>query len=243
MGQMFWNRRRITNHYFCAESTEGLPFELRQWLRTATDGLGKIGIRRVVDDMATHYDEAYRAALNEGLDTDTAAKAALDTLGSPDSARRAFRRQHLTQREEYGMKCAHTYCTTKQWHIALMLSIGLLSLSVNLYERLIEGEAGLRIASQFLVAVMFCGQSAVAMINKNAFQHCRVRRLKEMETAFMLALTLGGVLVYTNVWFSVPIAIGGIWASLWSYKTARKLPAQVTRADLELLLMDEETAQ
>lgn len=70
------------------------------WLATATKGLCDPAIARIREEMEAHYSAANDDAIANGVTADQAALYAVTSLGDAYAARRAFRRQHLTCREQ-----------------------------------------------------------------------------------------------------------------------------------------------
>ncbi|NKB88545.1 MAG: hypothetical protein GKS06_10020 [Acidobacteria bacterium] len=72
---------------------------LEPWLKEATKGLSEEATRRVRQEITDHFHLAFDAAVDQGIEVSEASAAAVDSLGPARSARRAFRRTHLTSRQ------------------------------------------------------------------------------------------------------------------------------------------------
>ena len=67
------------------------------WLKVATKGLSDDSRARIRDEITDHFHQALNDGLRAGLSEDDVAQRAVEGLGSPKSARRAFRRTYLTR--------------------------------------------------------------------------------------------------------------------------------------------------
>jgi hypothetical protein len=67
---------------FFMDSTKDMDFPLRDWLYDATEGVGRIGTTRIIDEMAAHYQGLYDAA-RIGHDEEEASEFAIAQLGDP----------------------------------------------------------------------------------------------------------------------------------------------------------------
>ena len=70
---------------------------LYAWLKVATKGLSDDSRARIRDEITDHFQQALDDGMRAGLSEDDAAQRAVEGLGSPKSARRAFRRTYLTR--------------------------------------------------------------------------------------------------------------------------------------------------
>jgi hypothetical protein len=77
---------------------------LKPWLDIATKGLSSESKERANDEVAAHFHDAIDAATDAGLPEDGAVQQAIDSLGSPRKARRAFRRAYLTTFEDMNIR-------------------------------------------------------------------------------------------------------------------------------------------
>jgi hypothetical protein len=66
------------------------------WLQVATKGLSDESRARIRQEITDHFHEAVDEGVRAGLTEDAAAEQAVEGLGSPQAARRAFRRTYLT---------------------------------------------------------------------------------------------------------------------------------------------------
>lgn len=69
------------------------------WLEFATKGICQEGKERIRDEISAHYEDALHDALQQGLTKTEAHLAAMESLGDPRKAGRAFRRSYLSERE------------------------------------------------------------------------------------------------------------------------------------------------
>ena len=74
---------------------------LNDWLRVATAGLSDDSRARIRDEIGDHFYDAIEEGLGAGLPTEAAAERAVESLGNPRTARRAFRRTYLTHWQAY----------------------------------------------------------------------------------------------------------------------------------------------
>ena len=211
----------MTKTDYCDELTQTFPENLRGWLHTATQGIGRLGIARIVEDIRAHYDEAYRTAISDGLNNDAASSVALESLGDPKSARRRFRWRYLTQLQENRLILGLDGCLKSKSTSAFISIGGLLMLSLIAFERLIEGEAG----SSLFLPIMFSFHFPVTMYFLHCYRAGRFRRTIIVECTFFLALFLSLVLMESDTLFRIPILILTALFCLWRYSIARKLPA------------------
>lgn len=86
--------------YYIINVTRGLPKPLRDWLTVATDGLGRIGITRVVEEISAHYYAGLKQLADEAVSPLDASNATIQSFGCAKKARKRFRRMYLTRREE-----------------------------------------------------------------------------------------------------------------------------------------------
>jgi len=77
---------------------------LKPWLDIATKGLSSESKERANDEVAAHFHDAIDAATDAGLSEDDAVQRAIDSLGSPRKAHRAFRRAYLTTFEDMNIR-------------------------------------------------------------------------------------------------------------------------------------------
>jgi hypothetical protein len=73
---------------------------LSAWLQVATKGLCDDAKARIYDEISAHFQDALEQGVRAGLAEDVAGHRAVDSLGSPRNARRAFRRAHLTKSQQ-----------------------------------------------------------------------------------------------------------------------------------------------
>jgi hypothetical protein len=66
------------------------------WLQVATKGLSDESRARIRQEITDHFHEAVDEGVRAGLTEDAAAEQAVEGLGSPQAARREFRRTYLT---------------------------------------------------------------------------------------------------------------------------------------------------
>ena len=83
--------------------TEHLPPRLGEWLYDATEGVGVLGRRRIIQEISAHYDKAHARALDHGAHVDAAHADALESLGDAKVARGRFRRKYLKSSHESQM--------------------------------------------------------------------------------------------------------------------------------------------
>jgi hypothetical protein len=95
---------------------------LERWLDTATEGLSAESKRRVRHEITEHH----RSAREDGLDD----AAALDGLGDPRAARRAFRRAYLTSVQESLVRDYRGLPAT--WRLVIYVSLFVLGCGVAL---------------------------------------------------------------------------------------------------------------
>ena len=74
---------------------------LNAWLHVATAGLSEESRVRIREEIADHFHQAIAEGLRAGLTEDAAAERAVEDLGGPEAARRAFRRTYLTNWQAY----------------------------------------------------------------------------------------------------------------------------------------------
>lgn len=72
---------------------------LMPWLEVATKGLCDDARTRIREEFRDHFQDALAQQVAAGLDEETAARQAVEGLGSPRRALRDFRRVHLTARQ------------------------------------------------------------------------------------------------------------------------------------------------
>jgi hypothetical protein len=70
---------------------------LSAWLDIATWGLSDDSRARVEDEITAHFHDAIDEGVRAGLAEDLAAERAVESLGSPNAAGRAFHRTYLTR--------------------------------------------------------------------------------------------------------------------------------------------------
>jgi len=70
---------------------------LKPWTDIATRGLSDDARTRVLEEITAHFEDAVDHGTARGLSEEQAARAAVESLGSARSARRAFRRTYLTR--------------------------------------------------------------------------------------------------------------------------------------------------
>lgn len=75
--------------------------DLLAWLQVATEGLSTDARARVRQEITDHFHQALDDGLHAGLAAHAAAQKAVEDLGSPEAARRAFRRTCLTHWQAY----------------------------------------------------------------------------------------------------------------------------------------------
>jgi hypothetical protein len=90
----------MTNDKEFKKLTADIPEALWDWLEAATRGVGRIGMARVIEDIAVHYKEMQCDAIELGQSESDAESTAIQSLGNPETARQKFRREHLTAPEE-----------------------------------------------------------------------------------------------------------------------------------------------
>lgn len=71
--------------------------ELTAWLETATKGLCEDAVERAAGEVTSHYADAVQEAREKGMSEAESSSLALESLGSPKKANRAFKRTYLTQ--------------------------------------------------------------------------------------------------------------------------------------------------
>jgi len=74
--------------------------DLRRWLYAATGDLCEDASARIYEEVRAHFADAVEAGLDEGLTRDEAERAALEGLGPPYRAAKAFRRSYLTKYQD-----------------------------------------------------------------------------------------------------------------------------------------------
>ena len=74
--------------------------ELEQWLVVASKGLADESRQRVAKEIVSHYCDALEDGVSRGNPLDQVHGAAMENLGNPDKANRAYRRTYLTVRDE-----------------------------------------------------------------------------------------------------------------------------------------------
>ena len=67
------------------------------WLQVATKSLSDESRARIREEITDHFHEAIVEGLRAGLTEDAAAQQAVEGLGNPKAARRAFGRTYLTR--------------------------------------------------------------------------------------------------------------------------------------------------
>jgi hypothetical protein len=70
------------------------------WIEIACSGLDDDVAERIAAEVVMHYDDAYDAAIESGMEPVDANEAALVSLGDPYKARDGFRQVHLTKNEK-----------------------------------------------------------------------------------------------------------------------------------------------
>jgi hypothetical protein len=73
---------------------------LAEWLEIATEGLAVPGRQRVRREIGSHFAQAVKAHMAEGESEPVAEINALEELGDAKTARRNFRKRHLTNEEQ-----------------------------------------------------------------------------------------------------------------------------------------------
>lgn len=73
---------------------------LSPWLSIATRGLSDESTARVREEITAHFLDAVDGGRRAGLSEDAAGKWAIESLGDPTTARRAFRRTYLSKRQQ-----------------------------------------------------------------------------------------------------------------------------------------------
>jgi hypothetical protein len=76
------------------------PKNLSEWLETAAKGIAAAGQERIAREIEAHYAEAVEAHVTKGESEPIALAKALDALGDAMTARRRFRKEHLTVKDE-----------------------------------------------------------------------------------------------------------------------------------------------
>jgi hypothetical protein len=74
---------------------------LAEWLEIATDGIAAAGRERIAREIEVHFAEAVESHLAQGETEEAAKDNALRDLGDAKTARRKFRKRHLTAKEEH----------------------------------------------------------------------------------------------------------------------------------------------
>jgi hypothetical protein len=76
------------------------PKNLAEWLEIATDGLAAPGRERITREIEAHYAAAVESHLAQCESEPVAQVSALEELGDAKTARRSFRKRHLTKQQE-----------------------------------------------------------------------------------------------------------------------------------------------
>ena len=152
--------------------------DVRRWLEVATKGICQEGKERIQEEISAHYEDALRDALHQGSPKIQAHFAAMESLGSPRKAGRAFRRSCLTEREA---KWLEWITGPTPWWVFLMFMPFLLGAERDLAHR----------ASNDLTALLsttaFASDTALwVFVWRRAAP--RVARLGRFRTCFLLRL-------------------------------------------------------
>lgn len=77
---------------------------LKPWLDIASKRLSNDSKARVREEVSAHFHDAIGEGIDAGLSEDEAVQRAIDALGSPRKAHRAFRRAYLTTFEDMNIR-------------------------------------------------------------------------------------------------------------------------------------------
>ena len=77
------------------------PKGLAEWLEIAAEGIASTGKERITREIEVHFTEAVESHLAQGETEEAVKDNALRDLGDAKTARRKFRKRHLTAKEEH----------------------------------------------------------------------------------------------------------------------------------------------
>ena len=118
-----------------------LPEEERQlldWIGRATRELSRESRVRVEQEIRDHYESALDDELASGTDPDVAGLFALNALGDPKAANRAYRKVHLTEEDERELRDSKNRRKLEIFATAYFLFLGFASLAAGIQESLYE---------------------------------------------------------------------------------------------------------
>jgi hypothetical protein len=238
----------MTNDKYCFEITEGQPAELRIWLDIATRGLGKIGIRRAVDDIARHYRKAIQSALEEDVDIETAETTALLKLGEPRTARRKFNRVYLTEFEEGMIVPFPQKYPKSQWFFAgifVVLSVQMFWVTFHFGQPIEAYQWSILVIYPMMVYLYSPIPNYVSRYLTRQGRYrmlCYVKSFSGLLTCGIISGILLPLQEYPSVIFWMLCLIPCILYISLETRIARKLPKILDDTDMQLLENDAEPA-
>jgi hypothetical protein len=203
------------------------PPPIAEWFNTATKGLCADARVRIRREIRSHYADAVENHLDEGLSEKEAGQRALEALGNPKKARRAFMRTYLTKAE------ARLVDRPRNW---LFQVLGVVCTAMHLlwlpsiWTSFAEGSLWKALCLTGVVVAYCCVGMSFLL-----FHRCTEKRAKAFwHCVGMMSLALGGTLVVLHsdhlsrvtIFFSLPWILLVPYAVLSWHSLRRKLGKQ-----------------
>ena len=213
---------------------------LKIWLVIATRDIGRLGKQRIETEIMQHFEEAYHAALEDGLSASNAETRALESLGDADEAKKQFRKLHLTQDDEavWGLKIRRALRYHPAWSILRLAMACFMS-----YFMIWSGDL-----FQIMMSFMFFLWGA-----ENIWEHRYLsKRMPQKAFIFGPLFTMGLSLVYLplgffmfrvefmslNPWMQTLLIVlcsSTLLLLPKGLRDARKLPKQLSEKEMAIL--------
>ena len=201
-----------------------LPDEERRlldWISRATRELSHESRVRVEQEIRDHFESALDDELASGNSEDVAYLFALNSLGDPEVANKAYRKVHLTQVEDEALRNMKNIHTFGRWYIVFVFCLGLYCLVGGILEifHTHNGAAILSGIAHILIAFY------PSIRRKRSLMWTRVYSGIFMICCVGIPYLMGNLLFQISAIFFTVVFVGRMWPQLkLQRQLRRKLP-------------------
>ncbi len=156
--------------------------DLEGWIARATTALCADAKRRIRIEIESHYRDTVAALEDSGFDNESAYKTALDGLGDPDAALKAFRKTYLSSEEETCLANSRNAPASNLTSRLGMLWLMLLASLNGTFQDSVQNAGHVRLRAFWMVVIFVVALPALASLATNAvrfvpnaFDHARGR--------------------------------------------------------------------
>jgi hypothetical protein len=178
---------------------------LDDWLRVATRGMSERSTTRIAEEIREHY----LASLDSGLGPD----AAVERLGDPATARRAFRRAYLTSFQEKLVKDYRG--RPPAWRLAIYVLLFLLAVGVAVWGPRTAAQRAIGAALVvWMLAALACAGFVVGRLYERGRERVAILLGALGDFALYVGLIVGSRFVIGNASAAITGFFGGIFVLL-----------------------------